>query len=693
MRHKISSREELEFLRELFASAEIGICVTDQQRRFILVNPAYCRTYGYSRDELIGAPFTKVVPPEVRDYAATLHDDFLAGSDEVAGEWQVIDKFGERHQVLVTAGRVELMNGQRYKVTTVLDISKTRQAEQELKRLSDVVSRTSHGVIVTDKQGLVSWVNDGAVRLTGYSLEEMKGRKPGDLLQGPESDPGTIQHMSTRLAAGHGFQVEIVNYSKTNRKYIQHLACSPVLDDRGDVDGYVALQTDLTEKKEAEQQIETLSYSDGLTNLPNRLRLEETVKSQMTCSNPSGTQNALLVLDLDNFKLINETLGISQGDTLLKEVARDLSRTIYDNDFVARLGGDEFGLILTNLSNKPLEAAKQAEQAALRLLKALERPFGDGTFEHLVTASVGAILFSGDHIPFDELVRKVDIALYQAKSAGGNTCCLFNPKLQTALLDRHRLEVELRAALNTDQIIPYYQGQLDEHNRLTGAEMLLRWKHPTRGLLTSNQFIPVAEKTGLINDIGRQALEKAIDQLNEWKQHPRTMHLTIAVNVSLKQLEQDDFVDCLASLLQQHKLKQSNLKLEITESVLATDYAIMRQTMQSIQALGISFSLDDFGTGYSSLAYLRQFPIKELKIDRTFVKEMVKSSDDRDITETIIALSRSLRMNALAEGVETEEQRNLLKTLGCTAFQGFLFDQPGPIDDFSRRYNLPGFKL
>jgi len=686
----LSKSQKLEFFQAVYDSADIGICVTDETHRFVLVNAAYCRTYGYSRDELIGQPFTNVLPQDMRTAAGKLHDDFLVGGEELPGEWEVIDKACRRKQVLVTAGRVVLGENQRFKVTTVMDVTEQRQTERELQRLSKVVSRISHGVIFTDPQGLVTWCNNSAVHMTGYSLEEMRGRKPGDLFQGADSDPKIVSHMAQRLAVGEGFQVEIINYTKAGEPYWLNLACSPVLDSEGCVEGYIALQTDISERKATEQRIQKLAYHDPLTGLPNRLMAKDQLKFRMMATQRDNKHSALLLLDLDSFKLINETLGPREGDRLLNNVAQSLRETIYASDLVARIGGDEFVVVLSDLSPVPSEAASQIDRAAGRILEAVARPFGHSELEHRVSASLGAVLFAGHHREADELMQQADIAMYQAKSAGGNTFRLFDPQMQYTLVDRHRSRVELREAIHANQLLPYFQGQVDGKGNLKGAELLCRWRHPTRGLLAPEQFIPIAEEAGLIADLGLKTIAMAAKQLARWEQDPRTRDLSIAVNVSLSQFEQDDFTNSLERILTEHGLDQPNLKLELTESVLAQDIDVMRKTMSSIQRLGIDFSLDDFGTGYSSLAYLKRLPIGQLKIDRSFVGDMLNDRSDRDIIETVIALAQSLKMNVIAEGVETVEQLDLLHSLGCELFQGFFFDRPAPIDEFSTHHGLPG---
>jgi diguanylate cyclase (GGDEF)-like protein/PAS domain S-box-containing protein len=684
----MSSQRQLAFLQSVYNSAEIGICVTNEDRCFVLVNDAYCRTYGYEREELIGQPFTVVLPEHLREMAARIHDEYLAGGEESAGEWQVLTKSGEIRDVMVTAARVSTDEGERFKVTTVQDISQLRAQESRLAQLSQVVAQTQHGVIFTDDQGLVTWVNKGFEDMTGFNQAEALGRKPGDFLQGERTDPETVRHMSRRLAAGEGFQVEIVNYSATGREYWLHIACSPVLDQNGRLKGFMALQTDITEHKDFKQRIEQLSFEDSLTGLPNRRLVEEQLKFRMGSSQRSRLYQAVLFLDLDNFKLVNDTLGLRKGDELLVRVGQTLKNNLYESDLAARLGGDEFVVVLADLAVDPAEAAARVEQVAFRLLGLLAEPFGKSGLEHRVTASMGAVLFVGQELSIDEILQQSDIAMYQAKAAGKNSFAFFDPEVQSGLVDRHRLEVELRDAIQLEQLVPYYQGQFDAQGNLRGAELLIRWQHPQRGLLSPGEFIPIAESSGLIIDVGYAVISMAAELLSHWAKHDKTAGLSLSVNISAKHFEKSDFKDRVAAILSKHSLRPSLLKLEITESALAQDLWEISDTMQALKALGAVFSIDDFGTGYSSLAYLKRLPIEQVKIDQGFVRDLLVDENDRGITETICALAKTLKMDVIAEGVESLEQRDVLFQLGCQHFQGYFYHRPEPLSAFSDAFSL-----
>jgi diguanylate cyclase (GGDEF)-like protein/PAS domain S-box-containing protein len=677
----VAADQRFAFLEEIFRSAEIGICVTDEERRFVLINGAYCRTYGYPREELIGEEFVKVLPTQHRDMAARLHDEFLEGDDEVAGEWQVQHRDGSIRSVMVTAGRVVLADGRRFKVTTVQDISELRDQQAHLRQLSEAVERSVDGVIYTDAEGLTIWVNQGMERLTGYSNEEMRGRKPGELLQTDKTDRETIGHMSRQLAAGQGFQVDVLNRTREGRDYWVHIVCSPISDRFGHLQGFIAFQIDLSEQMRFRERIHELSFQDALTALPNRRSFEDRLKRRLAERAHDENWGALLLCDLNHFKLVNEALGPREADNLLVWIARILQRLLYRSDIIARLGGDEFGIVLADLSSDPGEAAARTEQIAETILSALAQPLEDLMLPQRVSASIGAVLFDGRCQDVDELKQKGDIALYQAKRSGKSKFAFFDPEMQATLVRRYRTEVELREAIRMGQLVPYYQRQVNEHGELVGVELLARWQHPERGILLPKDFIEVAEASSLILELGFEVVRMALTQLERWSQDARTCRLPIAVNLSARHFEEPDFEATVSAMLAEKPGLSSLLKFEITESAVLVDLDHIAGHMEALRQLGVHFSLDDFGTGNASLMYLKRLPLSEVKIDRGFIQDMASERKDRGIIESIVLLARNLDMQVVAEGVETKSQRDQLLQLGCEVYQGFLFGRPVPVDE------------
>jgi diguanylate cyclase (GGDEF)-like protein len=421
---------------------------------------------------------------------------------------------------------------------------------------------------------------------------------------------------------------------------------------------------------------------DGLTGLPNRRLLMDRLHQAFASSSRSSREGALLFIDLDNFKDINDTLGHDIGDLLLQQTAQRLESCLREVDTVARLGGDEFVVMLEDLSEHALEAAAQTKAVGEKILATLNQPYQLATHKYHCTPSIGATIFSDHRQSGEELLKQTDIAMYQAKKAGRNTLRFFNPKMQDVINTRTALEGELHKALENRQFHLYYQIQVDSSYHPLGAEALIRWIHPERGLVSPAEFIPLAEETGLILPIGQWVLETACTQLKAWEQDALTRDLVLAVNVSAKQFRQADFVAQVQTAVQRHAINPTRLKLELTESMLLDNIEGTIATMNALSGIGIQFSLDDFGTGYSSLQYLKRLPLNQIKIDQSFVRDIVIDSSDKAIVSAIIAMTQSLMLSVIAEGVETDEQRQLLLESGCTHYQGYLFSKPLTIEKF-----------
>lgn len=440
---------------------------------------------------------------------------------------------------------------------------------------------------------------------------------------------------------------------------------------------------DITERKQAESEIQNLAFSDPLTGLPNRRLLMDRLEQAQAATFRNGQQDALMFIDLDYFKTLNDTLGHDKGDSLLKQIAQRLTACVRDVDTIARLGGDEFVVLLQELSSSRLEAARYAQNVAAKVLAVLGQPYDIDGHGHHSTASIGVTLFGGaERESAEEPVKRAELAMYEAKAAGRNTLRFFRPEMETAVTNRATLEAELREAVASGQFFLEYQPQAAYDFRLSGAEALLRWQHPERGLVAPAEFIPIVEADGLILPLGRWVLETACKQLAAWAARPEMSHLVMAVNVSARQFRQPDFVEEVATILHANGAKPERLRLELTESVLVDNVEDVIVKMNALRAMGVGFSLDDFGTGYSSLSYLKRLPLDELKIDQGFVRDILTDPDDAAIAKMVVALADSLGLSVIAEGVETEAQRAFLAGLGCHNYQGYLFSRPLPIDEF-----------
>ncbi|MFZ3016880.1 MAG: EAL domain-containing protein [Gallionella sp.] len=439
----------------------------------------------------------------------------------------------------------------------------------------------------------------------------------------------------------------------------------------------------LVERKQAEAQVYQLAFYDPLTHLPNRRLLVERLQQALSLSARSGQYGALLFLDLDNFKAINDTKGHDIGDLLLIEVAKRLESCTREGDTVARTGGDEFVVLIESLKTRAAAAAAQAELVSGNIREVLNRPYVINDYTHYISPSIGIVMFKGHQERVDDLLKYADAAMYQAKTAGRNAVRFYDPALQVALEARADMESELRLALEQQQFELHYQVQVDSQRRPLGAEALLRWQHPERGMVAPGLFIPLAEETGLIVPIGSWVLRTACARLKAWESDALTRDLKLAVNVSVRQFRQGDFVAQVRQVLRDSGAKPSHLKLELTESMVVDNVEDTIAKMRELKQLGVSFSMDDFGTGYSSLQYLKQLPLDQIKIDQSFVRDIVSGSNDATIVQTIIAMGDAMGLDVIAEGVETEVQREFLERHGCHAFQGYLFGRPLPLDQFA----------
>jgi len=453
---------------------------------------------------------------------------------------------------------------------------------------------------------------------------------------------------------------------------------APLFDAMGNFTGYRGTGRDITARKKAEAEIERLAFFDSLTSLPNRRLLLDRLKQAMEASARHTTHGALLFIDLDNFKALNDTLGHAKGDALLVQVAARLVKCVRTLDTVARLGGDEFVVMLEDLGVEPAEAATQAELVGRKVLQALNQEYDLDGVRHHSSPSIGVTLFFQHQQSLDELLKRADLAMYQAKGAGRNTLRFFDPAMQAAATARAALEGSLRDAMERKEFLLFYQPVVDENSRTTGVEALIRWKHPERGMVSPAEFIPVAEQSGLIVALGQWVLEAACAQLVLWSHNPATQRLSMSVNVSARQFRHPQFSDMILTVLRSTGANPYRLKLELTESLLVSDINDAIEKMTELRSIGVSFALDDFGTGYSSLSYLKSLPLDLLKIDQSFVRDVLSDANDAAIARTILNLAKSLDLGVVAEGVETAGQREFLLHAGCTAFQGYFFGRPVP---------------
>lgn len=596
---------------------------------------------------------------------------------------RTIDTAGNVREYEVRRSPIFTKNGERKGLIVIRrEITDIKLAERN-QRVADAAIESQEAIVISDANNLILRVNSAFTRMTGYSAEEAIGKTTAILKSG-RHDKAFYQAMWEALAENKFWQGEIWDRRKNGQIYLKWLTITAVSGPDGNIHNYIGTFTDLSEHKEAKEAIYRLAFYDPLTDLPNRRLLHDHMDLAQCNSARTLHHGAVLMIDLDNFKFINDTKGHAIGDLLLVEMAKCLKSCVREGDTVARLGGDEFVIMLEGLSKDANQAALQAEALSKKVLKASSELFLITGEELHCTLSIGISLFIMHGATSGEMLKRADVAMYQAKSAGRNTVRFFDPEVHASLEKRQRIVSELHQALPGNQLKLYYQAQVDHERKVFGAEVLLRWEHPQRGLVSPNEFIPLAEESGLIIPIGLWVLFTACMQLKVWEGNPLTHNLTLAVNVSARQFSQPDFVEQVCEVLNETGAKATLLKIELTESLVLQDITDTIEKMEALKLLGIHFSIDDFGTGYSSLSYLKKLPISQLKIDRSFVREIDINQSDAIIAQTIIGMANNFGFSVIAEGVETEAQRDFLENCGCTSYQGYLFSKPVPLVEFEK---------
>ncbi|MDD2700153.1 MAG: EAL domain-containing protein [Sideroxydans sp.] len=559
-------------------------------------------------------------------------------------------------------------------------IDERKRTESQL-RVAAIAFETHEAIMITDTNGHIIRVNHAFQVITGYSAEDVLGKNPRILSSGRHSSEFYAAMWKKLLESG-SWSGEIWDKRKNGQVYPKWLTITAVKNREGETTEYVAIFSDITNRKQAEEEIFSLAFYDTLTKLPNRRFLLERLQQSISTSARNHLHGALLFLDMDRFKTLNDTLGHDHGDLFLIEVARRMQHCVRDMDTVARIGGDEFVILIEEIDADANEASQKAAVIAEKIRLSLAQPYQLNANEYHSSPSIGVCLYRGDKESVDELLKHADMAMYQAKESGRNAVRFFDPAMQFAVESRAALEAELRHALPNGQFQLHYQVQLDNELRPLGAEALIRWVHPQRGMISPARFIPIAEDSSLIQDIGNWVMETACKQLANWRTHENTRDLKLAINVSAQQFKRHDFVQLVAHMVDKYQVSPSRLQLELTESVVLNDVTDVIGKMHALKAQGIRLSLDDFGTGYSSLSYLKQLPLDQIKIDQSFVRDITSDIDDATMVQTIISLASHFKLNVIAEGVENKEQLAFLRQNGCMAYQGYLFSKPLPVDAF-----------
>ena len=666
------------------------LLVLDAQGRYVEVLSPNDATLVASAPELVGKRLHDVLPAEQAERFMQLIRDTLQSGQTHSVEYEMQTLSGLRQFEGRTQPLGVQVGGQAAVVFLARDITHRKQAESALREselrfrslLRNIPSISVQGYL---QDGTTSYWNQASEQLYGYTAEEAIGANLLDLIIPPPMRIDVRAHLQHMFATGEVIPAGELQLQRKDGTPVHVFSSHAYIQVPGHPPEMFCIDIDISGRKAAEDEARYLAFYDALTQLPNRRLLVDRLQQVLVNGARSGLTTAVLFVDLDNFKTLNDTRGHEVGDLLLKDVAQRLRSCVREQDTVARLGGDEFVVVLQNLSSDAPEAAAQARTLGELILAQLRQPYELAGHEHHFTASIGVTLLNHQRDSVDEVLKQADMAMYRAKDDGRNTLRFFDPDMQQAVNRRALLETELHNGLRRAQFLLLYQPQVDSQGRVTGAEALVRWQHPVQGMVPPSEFIPLAEESGLILPLGQWVMETALRQQARWQQDPLFAHLSLAINVSARQFLQDDFVAQVLALVQQTGANPAQIKLELTESLLLANVDSVIATMRALKAHGLGFSLDDFGTGYSSLSYLKRLPLDQIKIDQGFVRDVLLDASDAAIARSIIALAGSLGLSVIAEGVETTAHHQFLLAHGCQAFQGYLFGRPLTLEDFENR--------
>jgi len=652
-------------------------CHNDGDWHFEFVSDGVEKLTGYSPAAFTARPglaFGDIIVPEDRAMVQGAVALALAQGRPYQITYRIRTACGERRWIC-EQGALNLLGGPPGMLEGFLsDFTRLKQADQLVQEQASFLQRARDAIIAMDMHSCISYWNHGAERLYGWSAQEVRGKRFCDLLS--DRRESYQEAFSHTLHEGE-WSGELTHVRRDGSAVVTDTRWTLLAPDDtlGAGQKILVIGTDISERKLNEARIFRLAFFDHLTDLPNRANLLDHLRRALLGSARTRKCGALMFCDLDNFKFINDSQGHAAGDLLLQAVARRLEHCVREADMVARLGGDEFVVLIQPVEDSRDLAASQAETVAGKVVAALAAPFQLGELNCSVSVSIGVVTLCGTHDTVESSLRQADAAMYQAKAAGRNTFRFHDPAVQAAWSARAELEGGLRRALQRDEFVLHYQPQLDRAGRVVGAEALLRWRLPVGQLVYPGEFIRAAEESGIIIEIGSWVLRTACAELARWQRVPETSHLTMSVNVSARQFTEPDFVAMLQGIFEHTGVQPCGLKLELTESLVITDFTHTAHTMATLKRRGLSFSLDDFGTGYSSLATLRKLPLDQLKIDHSFMRDVLTDQNDASIVRSIIALGESLGLQVIAEGVETAGQRQFLADAGCHIYQGYLYQR------------------
>ncbi|MBF0285597.1 MAG: EAL domain-containing protein [Magnetococcales bacterium] len=677
-------------LRAILETAVNSIIVIDADKAIRLFNPAAERLFGYAAPEMMGKNVRLLMPPPYREEHDDYVDHYLAtGVRKIIGigrEVMGLRRDGTTFPAELFVSEMQV-SGTRLFVGVIHDITERKLAEETMLLSRKVFENAGEAILITDPRGLITDVNPAYERITGYTRNEVLGKSP-NITKSGRHGAEFYQNMWSRLLSQGSWEGEIWDRRKNGEVFPKWISINAIRNAAGVLSHYVAIFLDITGQKETEHKLERLAFYDALTGLPNRMLFRDRLTHEIAQTHRSSKPMALMFIDLDRFKWVNDTLGHAAGDELLKEVSRRLLGCVRQSDTVARLGGDEFTIILTDVAHP--EAASAVAQ---KLITSVRQPIPLLGQDVHVGASVGIALYPSDAPDMETLIKHADMAMYQAKEAGRNTFRFISLDLHAQAFDRIAMEDDLHKALDREELVLFYQPKMDLADRgVRGAEALVRWRKPEAGMVNPAQFIPLAEETGLILPMGRWILESACQGVAHWFQGSDAP-FKLAVNLSSREFQQPDLVERIHEIMEKTGASPERLELEITESMVMGDVEKAIGLMTRLRDMGLSLAMDDFGTGYSSLGYLKRFPLTTLKIDRSFVMDLPGRQGEGAIVEAIISMAHSLNLKVVAEGVETQEQLDYLRQRGCESIQGYLIGKPMPEAEWLRFYREKSSQL
>ncbi|GAA0792741.1 MULTISPECIES: bacteriohemerythrin [Pseudomonadati] len=673
----IEQQQQLQFISD---NSPFYIARCDDMQRYIYVSKPYSALFGLQPEDILDRT-VKDTLGEIAYSEVSHHIDQVLSGIPTSYDLHLFSK-----ELLVQyVPEFDVDKNVVGFIAGISDITERKQLEQKLS-LAAKVFESQEGIFITDSNKIILQSNTAFSNITGYREQDIIG-KSLNLFNSDLYDEQFYNLIWDKLKRQDSWEGEMWHLHENGSTFPAYVCIDVVRNDQHCITNYIVTINDISIRKKNEQKIQQLAFYDHLTQLPNRRLLLDRLNRVIISSKRLNKNNALLFLDIDRFKMLNDTHGHDMGDLLLMSIAERLSQCIREEDTLSRIGGDEFVIILEGLSEQSITAASQTTEVCHKILAAMSDVFQLKNIQYNCSASIGVVLFNDPLTTTSEIMKQADIAMYQAKVAGRNTMCFFDPAMQEDISNRAKLEIELFDAVKHNHFQLFYQIQVNHLQQPVGAEALIRWLHPQKGIIPPIEFIPSAEESGLIIPLGQWIMDTACQQLKQWRQNPTTQDLTISINVSAKQFRQSKFVEQVTDTIKRHGINPAKLKMELTESLLLDDINNTITQMHALGRLGIQFSLDDFGTGYSSLQYLKKLPLYQLKIDRSFIDELLTDKSDQSIVKTIISMAQSLGFSVIAEGVETLDQQQFLQGEGCLNYQGYLFGKPIPIDEFENLFD------